>query len=819
MDTRITAWPLKSARQWAAALLLPTSLAFTSPAAAREKRHQFDIGSTSLSLAIIEVGRQSSTPVATLISDLPLIRTPAVRGTMKVDQALKLLLAGTGFRHRKTSNGTYMIERARQARAPKKPPTTNASKAPRLNAAEDEHDFVDPDIIIVTASKNDTPLSDYAGGAYVTAVNEDQIRAGAGRGSDAMVELLPMLASSSMGPGRNKIYGRAVSDGSFNGFMQSNLGIYLGEQRLGYSAPDPNLQLFDVDRVEVLLGPHGTLYGSGALGGVLRIQPTAPKLADREAAILAEITTVTQGGSGSTISAMVNQPLVTDRIALRAVAYQIFEPGYLDHVPEFDDTPSITTKNSNSITIRGARAAMRWEWDDSSQLDFGFAYQRIAGRDISHTGIAPPRLEIDAPMLQPYSNDFMMRSLTYRKQWDDWTLTSVSGWINQRTNELFYQVSYNGSVGYLTADRDIFILSHETRATADLGRWNLIMGFSTLKNQSVTIDKNIGLDLGYDYNRTSKITTHENALFGEVRRELGGNVTAMLGARLARVHEDISIKPLNLDERGDHSIQKRWDFLPSASLSWKPGTGHLIFAAYREGFRSSGMFPPAFLGLTGGFEIPPKPDKIRMIETGYRFSGSSKFSLTMNGYYIHWYSRNTDSIIFLVGGFAPNNTGDVKIWGGDAIVNWKVSSRFRINSGIAVNNLPNYTPPKPSFYPDWYIMAPQHLPNIPQITARLGMQYNIPLDHQWDLNLSGAIRYRGKVYGEYNDPIKPREEIGAEVRITNGEYAFWFKVSNILNNTNNSFDGGNPFYYTAQNREVYTPNPPRSFALGASKRF
>lgn len=818
------AQPLHTMRtnKWVLGLVTALSVSLSNPAAARDERYQFDIGSTSLSLAIIEVGRQSNTPVATLIADLPLIRTPAVRGTMNVDQALKQLLAGTGFRHRKARNGTYMIERAKTARAPKAPSAPKAVRraASMAQEGDDEPDFIDPNMIIVTASKNDTPLRDYAGGAYVTALNDNQIRAGQGRGSDAMVELLPMLASSSMGSGRNKIYGRAISDGSFNGFMQSNLGVYLGEQRLGYSAPDPNLQLFDVDHVEVLLGPHGTLYGSGTLGGVLRIQPTAPNLSRREGMILGEVAKVEQGGHGGTISATINQPLVTDRLALRAVAYQLFEPGYLDHIAGNPYDPPLTAKNSNSVTIRGGRAALRWEWDDSNRLDLNLVYQRIKGRDIAHTAIAPPRLESDTPILQPFGNEYFLRSLAYEKQWDEWKLTSVSGWINQEIEEIYHQLTFSGMTGYLATDRDIMVLTHETRVTADLGAWNLIMGVSALKNRSTSYDRNMGLHLGFDvYDRASRISTLENAVFGEIRRDIGSNITVMMGARLAHVNEKIVVTSLQTGQRSDQSLQKRWNFLPSTSVAWKGPGGHLLFITYREGFRSSGMFPPAFMGLSGGAELPPRPDKIKMVEAGYRFSGSSKLSLSISGYYTRWSDRNVDGIIFLIGGYAPANMGDVTIWGGDAVADWKVSSRFQINAGVAVNNLPHYVQAKPASFPDDYIMPKEYLPNIAQITARMGAQYAIPLDQHWDLNLSGAIRYRGKSYGEFNIPIKPAEEIGTEARISNGQYAFWFKVSNLLNNKNNIFSGGNPFYSAVQSRTIYTPMRPRNFALGASAKF
>jgi len=85
-----------------------------------------------------------------------------------------------------------------------------------------------------------------------------------------------MLASTNLGTGRNKIFIRGVADSSFNGPSQSIVGQYLGDVRLTFNAPDPDLELYDIARVEVLEGPQGTLYGAGSLGGVVRVCPARP---------------------------------------------------------------------------------------------------------------------------------------------------------------------------------------------------------------------------------------------------------------------------------------------------------------------------------------------------------------------------------------------------------------------------------------------------------------------------------------------------------------------------------------------------------------
>lgn len=84
------------------------------------------------------------------------------------------------------------------------------------------------------------------------------------------------LTLTALGPGRNRMFLRGVADSPFNGASQSTVALLVDDARLTYSAPDPDLRLVDVDRVEILKGPQGSLYGTGALGGIIASSPTVP---------------------------------------------------------------------------------------------------------------------------------------------------------------------------------------------------------------------------------------------------------------------------------------------------------------------------------------------------------------------------------------------------------------------------------------------------------------------------------------------------------------------------------------------------------------
>ncbi|MGO1304474.1 MAG: TonB-dependent receptor plug domain-containing protein, partial [Sphingomonas parapaucimobilis] len=152
---------------------------------------------------------------------------------------------------------------------------------------------------------------------------------GANADTRALANLLPVLTTTSLGPGREKLFVRGIADSSLVGGSQATVGQYLGEIQLNYSAPDPNLALYDIASVELLEGPQGTLYGTGALGGVIRVTPNPPILDRWSGAVGLGATGIAHGGTGGDAMAVLNAPL-GDRAALRILGYGSRTPGYID---------------------------------------------------------------------------------------------------------------------------------------------------------------------------------------------------------------------------------------------------------------------------------------------------------------------------------------------------------------------------------------------------------------------------------------------------------------------------------------------------------
>lgn len=165
---------------------------------------------------------------------------------------------------------------------------------------------------------------------------------------DDYVKYLPNVSTASNGPGQSEVYMRGLSAGAqqFQGSGSTgyfpNVAVYLDEQSV--QLPSRNLDVYaaDLDRIEVLEGPQGTLFGAGAQAGVIRYITNKPKLGKTEASVESGYSVTAHGDPNSNLSAVLNLPLLGDQLALRAVIYSDSRGGYIDNVPA-----TFTRKNTD----------------------------------------------------------------------------------------------------------------------------------------------------------------------------------------------------------------------------------------------------------------------------------------------------------------------------------------------------------------------------------------------------------------------------------------------------------------------------------------
>ena len=187
--------------------------------------------------------------------------------------------------------------------------------------------------IVVTATKRgDTSTLDIP--ASISVANEDQISKRGLVGMDDFLRTLPSTNFLDRGAGRNGIIIRGVTASPQDDIA---VGVYIDETPVtglgSIASGNPDLKYVDMQRIEVLRGPQGTLYGDGSIAGTVRVIPNAPDLNDFSAEIAGSASsTADLGGRNTTARAVLNLPVVEDKFAIRIVGYDYDNSGYYENI-------------------------------------------------------------------------------------------------------------------------------------------------------------------------------------------------------------------------------------------------------------------------------------------------------------------------------------------------------------------------------------------------------------------------------------------------------------------------------------------------------
>ena len=206
--------------------------------------------------------------------------------------------------------------------------------------------------IVVTANRREQSVLNVP--AQVTALTGDDLAKRNTRSLEEFVGFVPGLSVQSANPGSNLIVVRGVTTGSQ---ATNAVGAYLDDVPLnssnGFAGGYRQLSInaFDLERVEVLSGPQGTLYGASSLGGTIRYITAKPQLSRVEARVEGEISTTEHGGTNTGSRGMINLPIVQDRLALRADFIQQYDSG-------FADDPGLGLRNQGDGQTIAARVSL-----------------------------------------------------------------------------------------------------------------------------------------------------------------------------------------------------------------------------------------------------------------------------------------------------------------------------------------------------------------------------------------------------------------------------------------------------------------------------
>lgn len=351
--------------------------------------------------------------------------------------------------------------------------------APQAAPAEEGKTTGGFDEIIVTATRKAESVQKVP--IAIQALSSDFLAQRQVKGLQDYAALLPSVSFAGIGPGRNEVYFRGIVPA---GGAYASVGYYLDEIPItGQEVPD--IQVYDMERLEAISGPQGTLFGAGSLAGVLRFITNKPKIGSFEFGADSEINKFGKGGVGGTIKSYINIP-VSDRFAIRAMGYYRKEGGYIDNTDnkgQFisgttdnplqpdprpavlnlgDDNPatsytlsnaSIAKKDYNPVYEYGGRLSMLWDVTDGWEVTPAVTAQRQIS--YGYFGYDPRVGDLQVHDYDLTRNDdkWVQAALTVHGHIGDFDLVSATGYYyrNRKINNdyTYYTVTYDSfGAGY-----------------------------------------------------------------------------------------------------------------------------------------------------------------------------------------------------------------------------------------------------------------------------------------------------------------------------------------------------------------------------------
>jgi len=241
-----------------------------------------------------------------------------------------------------------------------------AALSPGISVAQDS-DNVGLDEIIVTATKRSVSIQDIP--ASIQAITQESLTAMGARNMEDFTRFVPSVNVVTYGSGQNSVVFRGATTGT--GGAQATSSVYLDQISITQVGGQPSIRSVDINRVEALSGPQGTLYGSDAQAGTLRILTNQPVMNEFEAIIDGEVRGGSKSDSSYRGSLVFNLPLVEDKLALRVAAYKDRDGGFIDNVyGHTNDTYAADRSdpaNNNALAQFGTldnAASVEENWND-----------------------------------------------------------------------------------------------------------------------------------------------------------------------------------------------------------------------------------------------------------------------------------------------------------------------------------------------------------------------------------------------------------------------------------------------------------------------
>lgn len=657
--------------------------------------------------------------------------------------------------------------------------------------ASDNEIGIEP--IVITAQKRAEPLQDVP--ISVSVLGGDRLEASGIADIKDIARSVPGMSFDNALPGRSHVSIRGIVAASGD----PTVGVYIDEypvpsgQGGGAFIGSTDVRLWDVERVEVLRGPQGTLYGAGSMGGTIRFITPAPSLTEFSGRAQAALSTTshTETSLNYRAAAALGGPLVNGSLGVRVSAFYERQAGFIDQV---DANGDLLKKNADDLPAFGVRATMLWEPGGDWKISPSIYYQETrAGSDPSYSSILPGFQKI-ARIDEKITDRFFMPALTVEKSFGGVDIVSATSYFDRKL-ELYTDytdIDLNSLAGTLqsaeaalpfrntvstnmsrsrikTFTQEVRLSSAESDASL---RWQVGGFYSHIKRRlyqtvedpnfnAIAASQELSFNAYNDWifmGLTDRIQD-SYAIFADVSYDVADKLTASVGGRVFKMKNKLSrtnggFFGGGVPKRLIDLFSSEDGFNPKVTLDYKPTQNSLFYATASKGFRAGAPNSPlptnnacitAALAGLGLSEAPAmySSDSLWNYEIGTKNTlFGNRMVLNSALYYIDW--SNIPQGVPLVSPTGQSCgysfTGNV---GKSSVRGAELETEIRVNRTLTISGNLGYTDAQvEANAPSAGAVKGERLQAVPRWSYGAAIDYRQPLSS--GLTVTARVDYVGR---------------------------------------------------------------------------
>jgi outer membrane receptor protein involved in Fe transport len=617
----------------------------------------------------------------------------------------------------------------------------------------------DSEEIVVTAQRRSETIQDVP--FSISALGGEELEELGANGFETFATRVAGLQAAQATPVNTQFFMRGVSSGSL-GFDQINqsstVGVYFSDVSSDLSAMNPNFQLFDVNRVEVLRGPQGTLYGAGAASGAIRVVPNRPDLDVAGFGFGATVSETYLGEANQIVDVTANTPIVPGVLGVRGNLYAAEYGGVVDNVVTGED-------DEDSVSTFGGRFLVRAEPSTNLVADLLIAYQESELDGLGRSALSLGEFETGSYYTSHDENLLGELSVTY--DFGSVSLTGVTGYLD-KDQEFDIDVStFLTFLGLPITTPHTFpnfasatAVSQEIRLQSDADtRFSWLVGaFYSQRDRVIyqyidapgasdafAYPPGPGIGLGPDFGvpdvRDRLALTDfasqrdEYAIFGQFSYDLTDRLEVAVGGRYFDSTQDSQLFGAGIFNGGvlgpDDRTTSETGFNPNINVSYEISGDQSVYALASRGFRLGGVNYTVPLSVCGadlaalGYASAPidfESDSLWNYEIGSKNQFSNgRGTFNVSAYLIEW-SDIQSTVSLPCGVTFQENLGSVEATGLEVEFNYRLTSNLTLRSSLTLASSEFQTSE-----PALGVVAGQSTAFAPDVAGAVALDYRRPL--------------------------------------------------------------------------------------------